>query len=108
MDYVPGTVILARVPFANGSGAKRRPVVLVGNPSYWRGDHSALVCPVTTARPRIADVPVDWQTAGLVRPSCVRPRPLVLPKAELGWRVGALTAGDLEALKDALRTVLGL
>lgn len=105
---MPGTVALARVPFANGSGAKRRPVVLVGNPSYWAADHSALVCPVTTAPPRIADVPVNWQAAGLLRRSCVRPRPIVLSKGELGWRVGALAAEDLEALEDALRTVLGL
>jgi len=108
MKYVPGTVMIARVPFENGSGARRRPVVIVGSPAYWGKDDSALVCPATTAQTRTGDVLIDWQAVGLVHPSCVRPRPRLVAKADLRWRVGELTADDLAALKDALRRALGL
>jgi len=108
MRYVPGTVMIGRVPFDNSSGAKGRPVVIVGNPAYWGKDASALVCAVTSVGPRSGDVPIDWQAAGLLQPSYVRPRPRILARADLEWRVGALTADDLEALNDALRMVLGL
>lgn len=107
-DYVPGTVFVAEVPFDDRGGTKRRPVVLIGNPGYWGRDDSALVCPLTTAIHRRTDVPLDWQPLGLPRPSRARPRPRLLPKADLQWRLGQLSAQDIAALKNALRKTLDL
>jgi len=106
--YVPGTIVLATVSFDEQEEAKRRPVVLIGDPAYWRRDRAALVCPVTSVGPRPGDVEIDWQTAGLSRPSFVRPRPRTLGKSRVHWELGALTPRDLGALCDALRVTLGL
>jgi mRNA-degrading endonuclease toxin of MazEF toxin-antitoxin module len=107
-DYIPGTIFVADVPFDDRGGTKRRPVVLVGKPGYWKRDNSALVCPITTAQHRTDDVAIDWRAAGLARVSRVRPRPRLLPKADIGWRLGRLTDADLVALKQTLREILDL
>ena len=107
-DYVPGTVFIAAVPFDERRGAKRRPVVLVGSPAYRGRDESAVVCPITSAQHRPEDVGIDWRAANLPRPSLVRPRPRVLPKTDLDWRIGVLGEQDLAALKRALRKTLDL
>ena len=106
--YSPGTVFIANVPFEDGRSGKRRPVVLVGNPGYWNHDLRALICPVTTASPRPGVVRLDWRGAGLLQPSCVRPRPIIVPKRRLRWELGAIRMEDLDALLSALRHVLGL
>ena len=106
--YVPGTVVLATISFDEQEEAKRRPVVLIGEPAYWRWDKAALVCPLTSAQPRPGDVRIDWQAAGLARPSCVRPRPRTIAKSKLHWEVGALKPNDLSAVHEALRETLGL
>ncbi len=106
--YMPGTVVLATISFDEQEDAKRRPAVLVGDPAYWGQDSSALVCPVTSAAPRPGDVEIDWQTAGLIRPSRVRPRPRTIAKSRVDWELGALETGDLAALHEALMKALGL
>jgi mRNA-degrading endonuclease toxin of MazEF toxin-antitoxin module len=106
--YVPGTVVVAMVSFDEREEAKRRPVVLIGDPGYWRWDKTALVCPVTSARARPGDVSIDWIAAGLRRPSCVRPRPRTIAKANVDWELGVLRDEDLGALIEALRRTLGL
>lgn len=107
-EYVPGTVFVADVPFDDRGATKRRPVVLIGDPTYWGKDESALVCPITTATHRETDVPLDWEAAGLPKPSCARPRPRLLAKTDLQWLLGAVTAHDLAALKEGLRRALDL
>jgi len=106
--YIPGTVVLATVSLDEQEDAKRRPVVLIGEPAYWRRDRTALVCPVTSVAPRPGDVQIDWQAAGLFRPSFVRPRPRTLAKSRVHWELGTLALGDLGALCEALRVTLGL
>ena len=105
---VPGTVYVAVIPYEDRTGEARRPVVLIGSPSYWQPDARRLVCPITTAAPRPADIALDWQALGLRSPSCVRPRPVIIPKSDIRFEVGHLAADDLEALQAALRDVLGL
>jgi mRNA-degrading endonuclease toxin of MazEF toxin-antitoxin module len=106
--YVPGTVVLATISFDEQEEAKRRPAVIIGEPAYWGRDTSALVCPVTSVAPRPGDVAIDWRAAGLIRASCVRPRPRTIAKSRVHWEVGALDASDLAALHEALKRALGL
>jgi len=107
-DHAAGSVYVAPVPFEDGRGLRRRPVVVVGSRRYWEHDRAAVVCPVTTAEARPGDVSLDWRAASLRRPSRVRPRPITLAKDLLEWEVGALAKPDLAALKRALKDVLDL
>jgi mRNA interferase MazF len=68
--YFQGEVLLARLVFSNGHGAKRRPVLVIHD----FGDDDLLVAPITSQAARgAADVMLsDWQGAGLKLPSVVR------------------------------------
>lgn len=59
--------------------------------------------------PRLGDVVLnDWDQAGLLRPSVVRTGRLqVIERRLLSTRRGTLTAADLGAVDQALKTVLG-
>ena len=70
MSFSPGDILLVPVVFSDGSGHKKRPVVII----YDGGDADLLVAPVTSQAARsVRDVAVvDWQAAGLRLPSVVR------------------------------------
>ena len=93
MAYRFGDVLLARVPFSDGSGVKKRPVLVVHD----LGDADLLVVPVTSHPPRATEDLVlgDWAAAGLRLPSTVRLGKLAtLAKDAVVRSLGRLNAGD--------------
>jgi hypothetical protein len=91
--YCLGEVLLARVPFPDGSGVKKRPVLVVHDP----GDADVLVVPVTSHPPRTAeDLALnDWAGAGLRLPSTARLSKLAtLGKATIFRPMGRLISSD--------------
>ena len=69
MSCRPGDFWVAEIPFTDGSGAKRRPVLVL-----WLDGQDAVVAAVTSAAPRTpTDVPpANWQRSGLRVASTVR------------------------------------
>ena len=65
----PGEFWVADIPFTDGSGSKKRPVLVL-----WLDGADAIVSAVTTASPRsTTDVVLkDWQKSGLRAPLVVR------------------------------------
>ena len=98
----PGVVAYAQVPFADGSGWKSRPVVIVST-----GGREVTVRPITTARQwkpgsNPTHVAVhDWERAGLSRPSAVSSRTVVLDRMAVTGLVGELSDGDRAAVLKA-------
>jgi mRNA interferase MazF len=102
MSFSPGDVLLVPVPFSDGSGHKKRPVLVV----YDGGDADLLVAPVTSQAARSAcDIPVThWQRAGLRLPSIVRLDKLAtLQKTTVVRNLGRLAPEDWEKAKGVLR-----
>ncbi len=102
MSFFPGDILLVPVVFSDGSGHKKRPVVVV----YDSSDADMLVAPVTsqTARsPRDVAV-VNWQRAGLRLPSIVRLEKLAtVEKSTVIKRMGQLAPDDWNEMKTVLR-----
>jgi mRNA interferase MazF len=99
MTIQPGELWLADIRFTDGSGSKRRPVLVL-----WLDGADAVVAVVTTAAPRSAtDVPLnDWQSAGLLRPSTARLSRLdCLEQSLLLHRLGVLSSADAQRIKTA-------
>jgi len=98
----PGEVWLADIRFTDASASKIRPVLVL-----WLDGIDAIVAAVTTAQLRSAmDVPlVDWQSAGLRKPSTIRLSRLdCLEQTLLIRRLGLLSAADgvqIRAVWDA-------
>jgi mRNA interferase MazF len=102
MSFSPGDILLVPVVFSDGSGHKKRPVVVV----YDSADADLLVAPVTSQMARSPrDVPVvNWQRAGLRLPSIVRLEKLAtVEKATVIKRMGQLVTDDWKEMKAVLK-----
>ncbi len=102
MSFYPGEVLLLPVLFSDGSGHKKRPVIIV----YDSGDADLLVAPVTSQAARSPrDVPVtDWPRAGLRLPSIVRLEKLAtVEKPTVIRKMGRLTPADWEKCRAVLQ-----
>ncbi len=101
MSFLPGDILLVPVVFSDGSGHKKRPVVIV----FDGGDADLLVAPVTSQAARSSrDVPVDnWQGAGLRLPSIVRIEKLAtVEKTTIVKKMGRLAPDDWGKVKIVL------
>jgi mRNA interferase MazF len=97
MPIQPGDFWVADIPFTNGSGSKKRPVLVL-----WLDGLDAVVAAVTSAAPRSpTDVPLaDWQAGGLRVRSTVRLSRLdCLEQALLIHKLGAIAAVDAQQVK---------
>jgi mRNA interferase MazF len=102
MSFSPGDILLVPVRFSDGSGHKKRPVVVV----YDSGDADLLVAPVTSQMARSPrDIPaVKWQHAGLRLPSIVRLEKLsTVEKSTVIKCMGKLAPDDWREMKAALK-----
>ncbi|MBM4460334.1 MAG: PemK-like protein [Chloroflexi bacterium] len=99
MNCQPGDFWVAEILFTNGSGAKRRPILVL-----WLDGQDAVVAAVTSAAPRTpTDVPLaDWQKSGLRAASTVRLSRLdCLEQSLLIFRLGHISKTDARRLKHA-------
>jgi hypothetical protein len=98
-QLVPGAVAYAQVPFADGTGWKSRPAVVVAV----RG-REVTVRPITTdrrwkTRSDLRYVFIDdWESAGLNRPSAVCPRQVTLDRMAITGLVGCLSESDRDTV----------
>jgi mRNA interferase MazF len=109
--YAFGDIVLVPFPFTDQSTTKRRPAVVVSSPAYNRERPDLILMAVTSqVRPAagIGEVTVrEWQAAGLLKPSAIKP---VLTTVERGLvirRLGQLNDADREALRQAIQAILG-
>ena len=98
MTIQAGELWVADIPFTDGSGSKRRPVLVL-----WLDAMDVVAAVVTTARPRSnTDVPLaDWQASGLRAASTVRLARLdCLEQSLLIHRIGTISPVDADAVKQ--------
>lgn len=102
MAYRLGDVLLVPIRFADATGEKRRPVMVVHD----TGDADLLVVPITSHPARIREdvTIVHWQTAGLRLASTARMSKLAtVAKSSVIRQLGRLDDLDLESIREALR-----
>jgi mRNA interferase MazF len=94
----PGEFWIADIRFTDGSGSKKRPILVL-----WTDMSDVVAAAVTSAAPRsITDVPLtDWKPAGLRVASTVRLSRLdCLEQSLLIARIGVILAGDAQRIRD--------
>ena len=105
-----GNIVLVPFPFTDQTGAKKRPAVVVSSQTLHREGIDVVIMAVTTqSRPSSSlEVTIsDWQPAGLLRPSVVKPVFATIEKSLVVKKLGSLQELNLNALRDALRRALG-
>lgn len=106
-----GDVVLVGFVFADESGAKLRPAVVVSSDAYHRGRQEAIVAAITssTRRPVAGDHRVlRWKEAGLLFPSLVTGVLRTIKQSMIRRRLGALQPADAGAVDTSLRRALDL
>lgn len=109
--YSRGDIVLVNFVFAEGTGVRRRPAVLLSQDTYQRGRQEAIFAAITsnTGRLLIGDhLIADWREAGLLFPSVVTGILRTIKQDMIARNLGNLTPRDLEAVEGQLRQYLGL
>jgi mRNA interferase MazF len=107
-----GDVVLVPFPFTDQSASKKRRAVVVSADAYHQGRPDVIVMAVTSQLLRRAGalgevLIADWHGAGLPKASLIKPVLATIEQRLILRKLGALQAEDLQALRSALRQILG-
>lgn len=106
-----GDIVLVPFPFTNQSVAKKRPAVVISSSDYNIQRPDLIIMAVTSQiRPTSALGEViiqNWQSAGLLKPSAIKPVITTIEKALIVRHMGRLQDEDRLGLAGCLRMVLG-
>jgi mRNA interferase MazF len=100
--YRPGEIVLTTLAFTTGTGAKRRPALVLLD----IGDADIVVAPITTrsAQANFDLVLIDWQQAGLLKASVVRThKPVTIEKSLVERKLGIITPRDWAQVRAAVQ-----
>ena len=106
-----GDLVLVSFVFADESGGKLRPALILSSASYHRGRSEAIVAAVTSnIKRRLAGDHLirEWKTAGLLFPSVATGILRTIDRSMVRRRLGSLSSKDLEAVGLELRRSLDL
>lgn len=108
--FEPGDVVLVPFPFTDQSATKKRPAVVISSKAYNAERPDVVIMAVTSQikpTPIIGEVIVqDWQAAGLLKPSAIKPVITTIEKRLVIQTLGRLNERDQQALQDALKIML--
>lgn len=111
MAYSFGEVVLVPFPFTDQSGAKKRPAVIVSSGGYNLNRRDIVIMAITgKVRMPLAfgeAMLADWQTAGLVKASALKPVFTTIEQGYVIRNIGALSASDQQQLREVMAAVIG-
>lgn len=106
-----GTVVLVPFPFTDQTASKQRPAVVISTAAYNAARPDIILMAITSqlrASAAYGEVWLaDWQAAGLLKPSAVKPVIATLEAPLVIRQLGTLTTADAQALRSALDAIIG-
>jgi mRNA interferase MazF len=111
MSYKFGGVVLVPFPFTDQSSIKKRPAVVVSSDRYNR-EHPDVVVMAITSQSRTALLsdhrPIaDWQGAGLLKASVIKPIVTTVETQLILKTLGKLQTQDRQTLQMLLAEIFG-
>jgi mRNA interferase MazF len=110
-DYEFGDVVLIPFPFTNQTTAKKRPAVVVSSVTYHSNRPDIILMAITSRirpSPSFGETTVDqWETAGLIKPSFIKPIFTTVEKGIVIRKIGKLSDQDLQNLRKSIPAILG-
>jgi mRNA interferase MazF len=106
-----GDVVLVPFPFTDQSGTKKRPAVVVSSHGYNISRRDIVIMAITSQ----VRTPLgfgeamvgDWQGAGLVKESVLKPVFTTIEQGLVLRVMGDLSAADIKTLREVLADVVG-
>lgn len=109
--YTFGDVILVPFPFTNQERSKKRPAVVISSPAYHINRPDILIMAITSQPHTAMDFGsfpiIDWQPAGLLKPSFAKPVLTTLEQTLVIRSMGKLSPCDQQTLRQMLAQILG-
>ncbi len=106
-----GDVIVVPFPFTDQTTIKRRPAVVISSDRYNLERPDLILMAITSQLRPTATVGevavVQWQAAGLLKPSVIKPLITTIEAGLVIRQLGALVADDQKSLRQALAAVIG-
>jgi mRNA interferase MazF len=111
MAHAFGEVVLVPFPFTDQTGAKKRPAVIVSSSGYNASRRDLVIMAITSqVRQPLGfgeAMVTDWQAAGLIKPSLLKPVLTTIEQGLVLRSMGALSEADLHALREVVSQVIG-
>lgn len=111
MAHSFGDVVLVPFPFTDQSGAKKRPAVIVSSSGYNDSRRDLVIMAITSqVRTPLGfgeAMLADWQAAGLIKSSVLKPVFATIEQGLVVRAMGKLSASDLHTLREAIAQVIG-
>lgn len=111
MAHSFGDVVLVPFPFTDQSGAKKRPAVIVSSSTYNAGRRDLVIMAITSqVRTPLGfgeSLFADWQGAGLIKSSVLKPVITTIEQGLVIRTMGALSSVDLRSLRQTIAKVIG-
>ena len=106
-----GDVALVPFPFTDQSGTKKRPAVVVSSHGYNSSRRDIVIMAITSqVRSPLGfgeAMVADWQAAGLVKASVLKPVFATIEQGLVVRVIGKLSASDSNTLREVVGDVIG-
>jgi len=109
--YSRGDVVLVSFVFADETGAKQRPAVIISSDAYHQQRQEAIISAITSRINRIlvGDHPINhWREARLLFPSVATGIIRTIKQSMIVRKLGKMPEGDLKEIDEQLSTALGI
>lgn len=106
-----GDVVLVSFVFADETGAKQRPAVIISSDAYHQQRQEAIISAITSRINRIlvGDHPINhWREAGLLFPSVATGIIRTIKQSMIVRKLGKMPEGDLKEIDEQLSTAVGI
>ncbi len=106
-----GDVVLVNFVFADESGIKRRPAVIISSDAYHSGRDEAVISAITSRTDRVLvgdHLIAEWQSAGLLFPSVATGIVRAIKRSVIDRKLGSVAPPDMAAVERNLRMMLEL
>ena len=110
-EYSRGDVVLVSFIFADETGVKRRPAVIISSDAYHTGRDEAIIVAITSRTDRVLvgdHLIADWKSAGLLFPSVATSIIRTIKANMVDRKLGSMKRPDMEGIDSKLRLILDL
>ena len=106
-----GDVVLVTFPFTNLQATKKRPAVIISSLTYQQTGPDFILMAITSQVKNELSIGEyilqDWQHAGLLKPSMIKPLVATLEQNKIVKNMGQLSNTDRKMLDTIIQTILG-
>jgi len=112
MAWTRGDVVLIPFPFSDLRAIKARPTIVVSTSVFHTIRQELLLAYLTSQAAQLHPIfdylLVDWQAAGLLKPSVMKPRVAIIQETLVQHHVGTLSDRDMVEVDRRLRRAMNL